>query len=224
MNLSTYISKLNGKYTNARQQYEDLFNAYEEIQKEQSELYGKRREYTKEGFDKRKNMLDKKLEETMHKLEAIPEEFNRNAESIRGEVKSTFSKKYGVNAASVDNNAVTLLNSGVLTDEEIIELANQYSGNATMLKIIAGQLRKSENQHTRSLGDVISERSRVAPHLEIFDSFAYILKNGLRVTERDKGISCSPAEGRIMSDGVHEALYPEKLANAMAAAAEITTD
>ena len=224
MNLSTYISKLNSKYTNARQQYVDLFDAYEEIEKEQEELHRKQKEYTKQGFDKRMLALDKKLEETRHKLEAIPEEFRRNAESIREEVKNTFSKKYGVNAASVDANAVTLLNSGVLTDDEIIDLANQYSNNPTMMKIIAGTLKKSDNIRTQSLGDVILGKSRNAPHLEIYDSFAYICKNGLRVTERDRGISCLPGEGRSMSDGIHDSIYPETLESTMKKAAEITTD
>lgn len=63
--------------------------------------------------------------------------FYRQADKLRSDLVKQMQQDSLVNPAAVDNNALELLRTGVLSAADYVAFANKYADNATMLKLIA---------------------------------------------------------------------------------------
>lgn len=64
------------------------------------------------------------------------EEFERQAKTIRENLASTLGKADMANPEEVDQNGLTILQSGILSPAELETFFNRYSGNFTMQRLI----------------------------------------------------------------------------------------
>ncbi len=84
------------------------------------------------------------------------DQFCRDVDGITMDLKKAAASENVVNPADIDANAMELLKSGIMTAADYAEMVNRYSGNATMLRLIA----KYANE-TRQMVDDPIERQRI---------------------------------------------------------------
>ena len=80
--------------------------------------------------------------------------------SIRAALEKSIKSAYSANPEDVDNNVITLINSGILSDDEYIDLFNKAvnNGNTTTARLIAAKA--DENKNNRPLLGLIAEKGR----------------------------------------------------------------
>ena len=88
---------------------------------------------------------------------------------------------YGITPKAIDAAALELIKLGVLSDEELLELAQRdYANNATMLRVIGNELQKSEDVALQQKGVALTLRSKDSPHLALFDELVQLCNSCMR--------------------------------------------
>lgn len=213
--LTTYIDKIEAKYINARKEWEKL---QEKITEENNHWNSiKWNELSQLGVTNERARHIEKLESVNIELEALREKFGKSVEAIKEDANKIFDKKYSFTAGTVDQNGVTLLQSGALGSDDIIRIANEYydQGNYTMYFLCVDKLKNSfshNNEHdpvekrASSFLGMANQRRKREDH-EVVEEFEYVCMSGLRNED-------------YLSEGVHR-LHDDFLAKARAQADKI---
>lgn len=125
---------------------------------------------TPEGKTKRIAALNEKMNAIQANMEAIRRTANEKAADLRGTVESVFYNYYHATPAAVDLAGIELLKSGILSDRELAQFAQSYTGNATMRRVCAQYMQKTNNPELQRMASVIQQESRTNPHLACMDS------------------------------------------------------
>lgn len=213
--LTTYIDRIEAKYINARKEWEKLQEKITEENKHWDSI--KWNELSQLGVTNERVRHIEKLESVNIELEALRVKFGKSVEAIKEDANKIFDKKYSFTAGTVDQNGVTLLQSGALGSDDIIRIANEYynQGNYTMYFLCADKLKNSfshnnennpvEKRASSFLG-MANQRRKREDH-GVIEGFEYVCMCGLRNED-------------YLSEGVHK-LHDDFLAKARAQADEI---
>lgn len=81
--------------------------------------------------------------------------FNQRRDELRRSLEETIRAKGMASPDDIDNNALELLKSGIMSAEEMANMAAQYDSNPTMLRLVgkyAKEAEKAANSHAEKLG------------------------------------------------------------------------
>jgi len=223
MILTFFTNKLDGIFTEYRHEYGDLYSKIDAINEKLAALQAKRSQYSPSGYKARVQALEDEKKAIGEQIRQIPADFAKSAAAIRLECEKAFHRKYGMSPERLDANAVSLINSGVMSDSDLMRMLDDYEGNATMMRLIAAKMSESQNETISARGKAIIEETTHTPHLDILDSIIYLQSMALR-TDENNGENITLETGRLISDGVATKLYPQRFAELSEAAAEITSD
>lgn len=179
--LKKFVDEMEREYTGARLEYESMFeqlkNAKLKYDTTVSDKYlneeGKKK--ATDDYNVESKRIKKEIENIRNRfVTATDEVINREAEVFR--------KKYAVSPKDLDMMAVTILESGFLTENEVADMAVRYkqSGNNTMYRFACRHLdENSSDQSIRLLArDAYREVER--PDTEIMNEFRDVCLRGLR--------------------------------------------
>lgn len=223
MILTFFTNKLDGIFSEYRHEYGDLYSKIDAINEKLSALQAKRSQYSPSGYKQRVQALEDEKRGIGEQIRQIPQDYAKSAAAIRLECERAFHRKYGMSPERLDANAVTLINSGVMSDDDLLRMLDDYQGNATMQRLIGAKLSESQNEMISSRGKAAVEATTHTPHLDILDSLSYLQAMALRADENN-GENITLETGRLISDGVAKELYPQRFAELSAAAEGITSD
>lgn len=102
--------------------------------------------------------------------------------AVRQELEKHSVNYTAVNPDRVDQNAVALLNSGVMSDADLVAMADKYWNNPTMLKLVAGAAEKNltDSQTARYLAVRIAGFISPDTRLGVFDDTVSIAKRTIQ--------------------------------------------
>lgn len=223
MILTFFTNKLDGIFTEYRHEYGDLYSKIDAINEKLSTLQAKRSQYSPSGFKQRAEALEAEKAAIAEQIRQIPQCYSKSAAAIRLECERAFHGKYGMSPERLDANAVTLINSGVMSDSDLMRMLDDYQGNSTMRRIIGAKMSESQNEMISAQGKATVEATTHTPHLDIIDSLIYLQSMALRADENN-GENITLETGRLISDGVAKELYPQRFDELSAAAEGITSD
>lgn len=105
-------------------------------------------------------------------VESIQNEMVTSFKALRQSLAKHIAEYTAADPGKVDQNAVVLLNSGVMRDTDLVAMANKYWNNPTMLKLIAGEAEKNltDSKTARYLAVKIAEYISPDARLRVFDS------------------------------------------------------
>lgn len=138
---NTYARQLDAAFKTARDEYAEAYSSLEQARQADTDAKAWRPNDNEE--DKRLRIATAELE--LNKADAafkIAEartwsEFDMKCKELRKELEKDVQKDGLANPEAIDANALELLKSGVLTVEDYSAFSEKYSGNSTMLKLVA---------------------------------------------------------------------------------------
>ena len=148
------------------------------------------------------------------KLAAIEEKTHRQLDELARTVTTVT-----VDPAQIDEKALMLIDSSVLTADELLQFGDRYESNPTMQRLIGqrlvsigederGRFDRRTGEALRMKGRELAILSQSAPGAEIVDNVLQMMQGGSRANA-------------ALADGIHNNLHDGVLADALAAAAEL---
>ena len=209
--LTSYINKLEKHYEEAREKYNLSVNELSKLEESHKQKINSG-ELSAVGIKHEYQQYTEKKNKLMHDISEAREAFNKSAESVRNSVNVIFRDLYCVKPESVDLQGVELIKSGILTETEILELANRYKeqGNLTMYRY-CGTLFDT-NDRDANIRHLANEarRMRTRTDLQIIDEFIDVCQKGIR-------------DDVSLSNGI-DRRHPDFYANAYAKASSINCE
>lgn len=212
-----YAESLRSAYNDYRKQYEKTAERLHDIESDIEETR-KNKDYTPKAKDSRLMLLRQKQVEQTRNLESIQNSAKQEFSRIRKDARSAFTQ-YRPNAESIDRDMLDLLDSGILSPSEIIEIINEkeyLQNNYTMSRMLGRKLEimcesdkiTSESERQQLLSVAYQLDSVSSPVEKMIDSFTVSAIAALR-------------SDTLLADGVHESIMPDVFAELDAAAAAI---
>lgn len=168
MKLVDFMKKVEAIYRESGEQYVAAAKkeaaAREEIKKTRSS-----RELTQEGKEKRIAKLQEEIREHKAEMAAIAATAKEKALGVRKSCEEYFFGRFHATPDALDMPALELLKSGIMTDSEIVALAQKFKGNCTMERLCGSYLEKSMNQEISGYGRALQLNS-TDPHLRAIDA------------------------------------------------------
>lgn len=138
---NTYARQLDAAFKAARDEYAEAYSSLEQARQADTDAKAWKPNDNEE--DKRLRIATAALE--LNKADAafkiaesrIWPEFDTKCKELRRELEKDVQKNSLANPDAIDANALELLKSGVLTVEDYSAFSEKYSGNSTMLKLVA---------------------------------------------------------------------------------------
>lgn len=124
---------------------------------------------TPQGKQKKITALEQECAEHKKNMEKIAAEAREKALGVRQEVAERFNSRFHVSPADLDLNALELLKSGILTDTELANMAQEYANNCTMSRMIGKYMEERPNSDLQKMGRVL-QHSNSDIHLACVDS------------------------------------------------------
>lgn len=145
-------------------------------------------EYEMQRLEAEKKLVE--ASENVRKEKENLEKVRREVDEIRAELTEAINEKFGVNPSDVDQNTISILQSGIMNPEDYLILVkeNIKNGNYTMARIVGESARKyidvlkaqgvtPEEQSMRTVKVAVIECERLANgrnHLEAFDTMVSV--------------------------------------------------
>lgn len=168
------------KYLEAAQKEKENREAIEGIRASSNLTY--------EGKQKQIAALTEQGNAIRAEMAAYSAQAREQALEVRQEVERRFYGHFHATPQDIDMPALELLKSGILTDTELKNLANSYSNNATMRRLIGRTMEQRDSRELQQMGRLLRANA-TEPHLQCVDSIMqvgeYCLGGG-----RTKGASC----------------------------------
>lgn len=195
-NLNHYVKKITAKYLLAKEKYMSIVD---QIRRE-NERY-KSVDQDKYSLQGRKELIiehDAIIRPLRAEMDAIRAQFEYDAREIIKESDKIFNRRYCYTPADIDNNGITILEKGNLSDAEVMQMADNYlqAGNSTMYFLCADKLNASDDANCRTYySQAIKMRNDREDH-KILNSVIGICSAGLRTEttmsrDLDDGIGAS---------------------------------
>lgn len=192
--LRTDLERIRGIYDNARTEYTQL---QDELTRLKNKLMESQKDFklTVQGKDAARTKYNGEIAVIRSELDSLISKTSQSFSEVREDVDKFFGDMYRATPEKLDTNALELLKSGILTDPELSEMAEKYSDNATMRRMIGKYAQERadkdrENVSMRQLALVLNRQE--LPHLEAADTLIMWCEKGLR-------------EDRALSDGIARA-------------------
>lgn len=215
MKLNEAIEKMNGVYLDSREQLATIHAALDAAQETEQRVRADIHMTETDRADKLRE-LQGEVWRLRDKAQAIEQKAQEQLERLADEVTAARAPQ----PQDVDRNALELIDSGVLTAQELLAIGEQYNGNTAMQRLIGARLvsisedsknsrfdRKTAEQ-LRLAGRELSIRSQSTAEKEITENLLAGLKAGCRAD-------------RALADAAHHAVYDSALADAKARAAAL---
>jgi hypothetical protein len=223
MTLNSFIAPYNNAVVKAIQELNALVASYNGAKDELAQVEADKKLYSPEGYRVKAEPLRAQIDDIVGKMYAISRGFEDTDRQTRQEIQNAFAAKYAINPADIDSNAVLLLDKGLVTDSELEELAERYSGNVAMSRVIGDAMKrqgeKSGNTALSFKGQSLLDKADKNPALSAFDALSGVASRALHT-----GSGIAPLEVCLAMREAPAAEYPAKYAAAEAIAEGITTD
>lgn len=208
--LTTYINSMESLYSKAREDYVKVVNELSKNDERHKNAISSGN-LSPKGVENENDRYYSQKKALQQQLSEIREAFKKGVGEIRNSVDALFRTKYRVSSDDIDLKAVELLKSGMLTDNELLEMANIYKeqGNLCMFRYCGTFADKNDLNPSLKQLAIDSKRMREREDLSVLDGFAEVCLHGLR-------------DDVMLSNGIdkrHEGFY----LNSYAAAQKITT-
>jgi hypothetical protein len=165
--LHGYMDQIRDIYVAANREYvqklDELDDLAEALQKLNTDAT-----LTPLGKQKKRDFLQNAISDVKKDLKAINAKAKQDAKGIRDTVERNFYGLYSARPEDVDEKALELLKSGILTDAEIQNMADKYRTNNAMRRIIGTYAQKREGKEMQQLGNILTRTQ--TPHLDAIDS------------------------------------------------------
>lgn len=179
--LSEFINKLESFYGKARTDYEEAAAMLSLLDADHKKLVDSK-ELNLVGIQRENERYNKKRKEILNKIRTARDTFSYNAGEIRQSVESFFKSNYAVDPNDVDLKACELLKSGMLTDNELLEMAGRYKKDNNMAMYRYCGTFANENDSDPNIRHLAldSKRTMQREDLMLVDSFTDACLKGLR--------------------------------------------
>lgn len=211
--LRYYLGEIRKIYNEARVEYTKIQDQLEEKEKRFWESQ-RSRDLSFDGKERKKAVW---YEERVHlkgQLRALIEDSQKKFREVRGSVERAYRDKFGIIPENVDQNAMSLLSLGIVSDRELIEMADRYKNNHTMLRVIAKYAddRADKNKNNMEMRDLAVRINHAGnPHLDAVDALIFVAEQGLR-------------EARGVSDGIAFGMFDKTADDLLAQYGDICTE
>lgn len=182
--LIKHLEVLRNAYKNAREDYTRIQNDIEEIERKWRQAASDPN-LSAAGKENARNRRDAAARELRTELRELIRNTQQTFDDERKEVEETFRSAFSMVPEKVDPNGMELLRSGLLTDDELVNLYNKYNreNNHTMIRMIGGSVEEKlkkdrDNAVLSNLAGAI--RSVGFPHLEAVDAYTFVCMQALR--------------------------------------------
>lgn len=175
-----YITDLESIYAEGRSQLLKLHKETEEKQ----QAYERARNNS-DLSEPRKQILkleaDEARKEYRRAAETIKNETAKKASALREDLIADNAAYLSLKPDKVTPEVIMLLNSGLMNNNDYAELANTNWNNPTVLRLIANQCQKSEDNSTRAIGYTIGEYVNPNSRPSQFDTAQAILDKAMTI-------------------------------------------
>ncbi len=207
-NVKEFTDRIRKAYLKHREEYVSLGNALIEGRKKWDEELRRGWRNPKEQQEAR-NKHDAKMRELREAFESIEDRAKAEFDEIKAECMQIFEPYNRATASMIDMPTLELLKSGILKDNELIELADSFADNVTMLRLIgkyAEERAKISDTLDRKMTNFAMGCQRASfPYIEPVDSLAMW---SLKAIRSDKD-SISKENAINLSNGIAKA-YDEQ--------------
>ena len=179
-NVKEFLDKINDKYKVHRAEYDrlnELFNYNAEEWKKETARGWSNQQMQKEARTKYEN----KRNEIKNALDELRNTANKEFENILAEADDVFGRYNRATGDKLDLATVELLKSGILSDNEIKALADDFKGNVAMLRIIGKYAEERASKDNMEM-TVLSHNLKNAeiPYREPLERLVFWSENGLK--------------------------------------------
>lgn len=166
--LKNFMDRIKTVYATANSSYSAKVKRLRALRDELGAI-GSDRNLTIHGKQAKRDAL--RAEETAIKkdLEVIARDAKATAAIIRSEVERDFKGLYAASTDSLDMKTLELLKTGILTDEEMIDLAKKHEFNAATRRLIGKYAHERPSSAMRALA-ATCEKASMRPDLDAVDS------------------------------------------------------
>ena len=173
-----FLEKINAKYKAHRAEYERL----NELSKIKADEWKKEvnRGWTNQKMQKEaRAKYDAEQSEIRKAIENLRAAANRDFENIIADADNVFGRYNRATGDKLDLATVELLKSGILSDDEIRALAEDFAGNVAMLRIIGkyADERRKDNPEMAVLAHEL--KNAEIPYREPMETLAFWSNEGL---------------------------------------------
>lgn len=163
--LKEYMRQIESAYKTAAAKIIEINETLEALTRERVEINGSRL-LTAEGKRVKLAELNEKIREAKEQIDDLRSEAANKALEIRQKVENDFFGLYHVNPADVDPQMMTVINSGIASDAELLKMAE--TAKPTMRRLIGQKLSESKNDKNAAMGRVMV-LAVADPHLDAID-------------------------------------------------------
>lgn len=168
MTLKMYMQKVAEIYKTAAPEFIEEYKAEKEAREAIAKVKGSA-DFTEQGKQRKIEQLEQECAEHRKVMETIAAEAQKKALGVRREVEEHFYSRFHVSPADLDVNALELLKSGIVTDTELKNMAQEYANNVTMLRLLGKYMMERQSSELKSMGHVL-QHSNSDIHLQCVDS------------------------------------------------------
>ena len=136
-----YLRDIESVYKTAAQAIADDYEALTKL-REDRHAVPMSKELTRKGQEKKINEIDEQIKVIDADMYALRQDANKRAAEIRQNIDKMFYNYFHANAGDVDMQMMTLINSGVLSDTELLRMSE--NANTTMKRLIGRALENSK--------------------------------------------------------------------------------
>lgn len=151
--LTDYIEKMRTAYHQARAAFEIYSNA---LEKEKANWEKEQRRGWNDPKDRQEATTKYQQTRTdlKNRLEAVVREAKAEFAEIQTEAAEVFGRHYRATPEQIDEKAMLLINSGAMSDSDLMALADEYPENYTMRKLLGAKLvERGEKRGYREMAD-----------------------------------------------------------------------
>lgn len=138
---SNFAKNLDAAFKTARDEYATAYAKYEQAERAAMDAQHRAPDDTAISYELRKAKAEAARVEQKAAFDEVCKrvwpDFNRKRAELRADLEKAIAADSIVDPAALDNNAVYLMDSGTMTAADYAAFAEKYSGNHTMLKLIA---------------------------------------------------------------------------------------
>lgn len=180
MNLNNYLNDIEKVYIKSREKYLPQAERLERLESSHKNMISSG-ELSPKGLERENARYNESKKEYVNILKEIREEFLKECGQIKGIVSDVFRDNYEVNPKYIDHDTMTILNSGILTESELIKMCDKYNSekNITMLRLVGSYISDPKTTEGKKYkGIATTERQR--DDLKIIDQVATLYTKGLQ--------------------------------------------
>ncbi len=199
--LRSYLGNIRSAYNTARSECSALWDKLEAAQRENEDIQ-RSQHYTALGKQTAQANFNRKRDELNAELSRVLQNAESRFAEEREGADHAFGDLFRVLPEQIDQNALALLEAGVLTDGELIQFGEKYQDNPAMSRLVSkyAAQRSEKTPDNRELRRLAVAGNMTTPkHLEGIDTLTMWARKGLRV------------ENRLLADGA--AVYFDEVAD-----------